>query len=57
MVVAQGLWDQLTPDNVTSGLVRIWNVIEQWVRDMGPGSLLLGAVVLGAVYYFVVRPR
>jgi len=57
MVVAQGFWDQLSPDNLTSGLLQVWNAIEQWVRDMGPGSLLLGAVVLGAVYYFVVRPR
>ena len=52
MVVAQSIWDQLTADNIASGFRRIWDAIE-----LGPGSLLLGALLLGAVYYFVVRPR
>ena len=57
MVFAQSIWDQLTIDNVSSGLVRLWYALEEFVRNIGPGSLVLFAAVGGAIYYFIVRPR
>ena len=43
MVFAQSIWDQLTIDNVSSGLVRLWYALEEFVRNIGPGSLVLFA--------------
>jgi len=57
MLIAQGVWDQLTIDTIASGMVRLWYAMEEFFRDIGPGSLLLFAMGGGAVYYFIVRPR
>lgn len=57
MVLAQGFLDNFSVDNITSGLMQLWSSIELWAREIGPGTLLLGALGLGAVYYFIVRPR
>ena len=51
------MWDQLRVDNIVDGFVRLWYAIEEYVRNIGPGTLLVGAAVVGAVYYFIVRPR
>jgi hypothetical protein len=57
MVFAQTILDQLTIDNISSGLVRLWYGLEEFVRNIGPGTLVLIATVGGAIYYFIVRPR
>jgi hypothetical protein len=57
MVLAQGFWDQLAVDNIARGLTQLWYTLEEWVRNIGPGSLLLLAIVGGGIYYFIVRPR
>ena len=57
MMFAQGISDQLTFDNISSGMVRLWYTLEEFVRNMGPGTLLLLAMGGGAIYYFIVRPR
>jgi len=38
-------------------MMRLWATLEEAVLNIGPGTLALGALVLGAVYYFIVRPR
>ena len=57
MLVAQGFWDQLQWDNIAAGLDRLYYLLQDWVLNVGPGTLLVGAVVLGLVYYIIVRPR
>ena len=57
MLVFAGILDEFTASNIVEGLVQLWYSIEEYLRDIGPGTLLLGAGVLGAFYYFVVRPR
>jgi len=57
MLVLQGIWDQLTIDSISDGLVRLWYMLEESARSIGPGTLLLAALVGGALYYMVVRPR
>jgi hypothetical protein len=57
MLISQGIWDQFTIDSIADGLVRLWFAIEEFVRNMGPGTLLLCAMGGGAIYYFMVRPR
>ena len=57
MLIAQGFWDQLATESITNGLLRLWYSVEDFVRNIGPGSLLLIAMAGGALYYFVVRPR
>ena len=57
MLISQGIWDQFTIDSIASGMVRLWYMMEEFVRNIGPGTLLLFAMGGGAVYYFVVRPR
>jgi hypothetical protein len=37
--------------------VRLWYALEEFVRNVGPGSLVLFAAVGGVIYYFIVRPR
>jgi hypothetical protein len=57
MLVSQSIWDQFTIDTIVDGLVRLWSVMEEYGRNIGPGSLLLFAMGGGAIYYFIVRPR
>jgi hypothetical protein len=57
MLISQGLWDQLAIDNIADGMVRLWYSLEEFARNIGPGTLLIFAMGGGAVYYFVVRPR
>ena len=57
MLISQSIWDQFTIDTIANGLVRLWYALEEFVRNMGPGSLLLLAMGGGAIYYFIVRPR
>ena len=57
MLLAQGFWDQLQWDNIAAGLDRLYYVVQDWVSTAGPGTLLLGAIVIGVIYYAVVRPR
>ena len=57
MLISQSVWDQFTIDSIANGMVRLWYALEEFVRDMGPGTLLLLAMGGGAIYYFIVRPR
>ena len=57
MVIFVSLWDQFNPGSIVEGMMRLWTSFEEAVRNIGPGTLALGALVLGAVYYFIVRPR
>ena len=57
MLISQSLWDQLAIDNIADGMVRLWYSMEEFVRNIGPGTLLIFAMGGGAIYYFVVRPR
>lgn len=57
MLVLQSLWDQLTIDSISDGLARLWYVLEESARNIGPGTMLIAAVVGGALYYAFVRPR
>ena len=57
MLISQAIWDQFTIDTIVDGLVRLWSLMEESARNLGPGSLLLFAMGGGAVYYFIVRPR
>jgi hypothetical protein len=56
-MVLAGIWDQFTASNIVEGLMQLWYSVEEFVVNIGPGTLILGAGVLGAVYYFIVRPR
>jgi hypothetical protein len=42
---------------IVEELMRLWYSIQDYVRNIGPGTLILGAVVVGVVYYSIVRPR
>ena len=57
MLISQSLWDQLAIDNIADGMVRLWYSMEEFLRNIGPGTLLILAMVGGVVYYFIVRPR
>ena len=57
MLISQSIWDQLTIDSIANGLMRLWYALEEFVLNMGPGTLLLLAMGGGAIYYFIVRPR
>jgi len=57
MLIFVSLWDQFNPGSIVDGMMRIWASLEDAVRNIGPGTLALGALGLGAVYYFIVRPR
>jgi len=57
MLISQGIWDQFTIDSIANGMVRLWYMMEEFVRNIGPGTLLLFAMGGGAIYYFIVRPR
>jgi len=57
MLIFGSLWDQFSPGSLVEGMMRLWTTLEEAVRNIGPGTLALGALVLGAVYYFIVRPR
>jgi hypothetical protein len=57
MLISQAIWDQFTIDSIVNGMVRLWYALEDFVRNMGPGTLLLLAMGGGAIYYFIVRPR
>jgi hypothetical protein len=57
MLISQSIWDQFTIDTIANGMVRLWYALEEFARNIGPGTLLLLAMGGGAVYYFIVRPR
>jgi hypothetical protein len=57
MLIFAGIWDDFSASNIVQGLMQLWYSIEEYVRNIGPGTLLTGALIGGAVYYFVVRPR
>jgi hypothetical protein len=57
MLILAGILDEFTVDNLTQGLMRLWYASEDWVRNIGPGTLILGAAAVGSIYYFIVRPR
>ena len=57
MVILAGIWDDFSASNIVQGLMQLWYSIEEYVRNIGPGTLLTGALIGGALYYFVVRPR
>ena len=57
MLISQSLWDQLAIDNIADGMVRLWYSLEEFVLNIGPGTLLILAMAGGVVYYFIVRPR
>ena len=57
MLISQAIWDQFTIDTIVNGMVRLWYGLEEFARNIGPGTLLLLAMGGGAVYYFIVRPR
>jgi hypothetical protein len=57
MLILAGILDDFTVDNTTQGLQRLWFDVSEFLVNIGPGTLVLGAVALGAVYYFIVRPR
>jgi hypothetical protein len=47
----------LSASRIVEDLMRIWYASEDYVRNIGPGTLIIGAVVVGVVYYTIVRPR
>ena len=53
----QPMWDELSASRITEDLMRVWYASEEYVRNIGPGTLILGAMVVGVVYYSIVRPR
>jgi hypothetical protein len=57
MLVSQSIWDEFTIDSIANGMVRLWYALEEFVSNMGPGTLLLCALGGGVIYYFIVRPR
>jgi hypothetical protein len=57
MLIFASLWDQFNTGSIVEGMMRLWASLDEAVRNIGPGTLALGALVLGAVYYFIVRPR
>lgn len=51
------MWDQFSASRIVEDLMRLWYSSEDYVRNIGPGTLILGAVALGFVYYSIVRPK
>ena len=57
MLVMAGIFDEFTVSNLGQGLAQLGYAFQEFVMNIGPGTLVTGALIGGAVYYFVVRPR
>ena len=48
MLIFVSLWDQFNTASIVDGMMRLWTSFEEAVQNIGPGTLALGALVLGA---------